>query len=208
MNARHWIAGEWTGIPTIDSIDPATGEAVGQFADGGAIEADAAIAAARHVFDHTAWAQDARLRQDVLLGWAAALEAEREMLATLLTRENGPGIDPATDIGALIDSTTRDAVQRTIERACGMAGRVLLRGTCSGHAFLSPTLVEHSDPKAFFCQDEIFGPFVTLEVFENETEAIDKANDTVFGLSASVWTHDGARVSRRACAAQRHRVDQ
>ncbi len=189
MNARHWIAGEWTGIPTIDSIDPATGEAVGQFADGGAIEADAAIAAARHVFDHTAWAQDARLRQDVLLGWAAALEAEREMLATLLTRENGPGIDPATDIGALIDSTTRDAVQRTIERACGMAGRVLLRGTCSGHAL-------------------IFGPFVTLEVFENETEAIDKANDTVFGLSASVWTHDGARVSRRACAAQRHRVDQ
>jgi acyl-CoA reductase-like NAD-dependent aldehyde dehydrogenase len=77
---------------------------------------------------------------------------------------------------------------------------VLLRGTCSGHAFLSPTLVEHGDPKAFFCQDEIFGPFVTLEVFENEMEAIDKANDTVFGLSASVWTHDGARAFRVARA--------
>ncbi|MBR8003121.1 aldehyde dehydrogenase family protein [Burkholderia vietnamiensis] len=419
MNARHWIAGEWTGMPNIDSIDPATGEAVGQFADGGAIEADAAIAAARHVFDHTAWAQDARLRQDVLLGWASALEAERDMLATLLTRENGkaiaqsrgeiagaisevryyaglarhiaghvlepepgtistmlreaagvaaiivpwnapavllvrslapalaagctaivkpaaqtslltaamlrcfertalpegavnlvnerghaasqrlvdshdvdvvsftgstatgkkimaaaadsmkklslelggksccvvfddadiaviaprlaraatiisgqqctaarrvlvhasraaemrkhlasalaplsvgPGVDPATDIGALIDGTTRDAMQQTIERACGMAERVLLQGTCSGHAFLSPTLVEHGDPKAFFCQDEIFGPFVTLEVFENEMEAIDKANDTVFGLSASAWAHDGARAFRVARA--------
>ncbi|MBB5509091.1 aldehyde dehydrogenase family protein [Paraburkholderia atlantica] len=419
MNARHWIAGEWTGTPNIDSIDPATGDAIGRFADGGSSEADAAIAAARHAFDRTTWAQDARLRQDVLLGWASALEAERDMLATLLTRENGkaiaqsrgeiagaisevryyaglarhiaghvlepepgtistmlreaagvaaiivpwnapavllvrslapalaagctvivkpaaqtslltaamlrcfehtalpegavnlvnergyaasqrlvdshgvdvvsftgstatgkkimaaaadsmkklslelggksccvvfddadvaaiaprlaraatiisgqqctaarrvlvhasraaqmreqlasalaslrvgPGIDPATDIGALIDGTTRDAVARTIERACGTAERVLLRGTCSGHAFLSPTLVEHDDPKAFFCQDEIFGPFVTLEVFENEMEAIEKANDTVFGLSASVWTHDGARALRVARA--------
>lgn len=419
MNARHWIAGEWTGAPNIDSIDPATGEAIGRFADGGSCEADAAIAAARHAFDRTTWAQDARLRQDVLLGWASALEAERDMLATLLTRENGkaiaqsrgeiagaisevryyaglarhiaghvlepepgtistmlreaagvaaiivpwnapavllvrslapalaagctaivkpaaqtslltaamlrcfehtalpegavnlvneqghaasqrfvdshgvdvvsftgstatgkkimaaaadsmkklslelggksccvvfddadiaaiaprlaraatiisgqqctaarrvlvhasraaqmrehlasalaslrvgPGIDRATDIGPLIDGTTRDAVQRTIERACGMAERVLLRGTGSGYAFLSPTLVEHGDPKAFFCQDEIFGPFVTLEVFENEAEAIEKANDTVFGLSASVWTHDGARALRVARA--------
>ncbi|RZF26370.1 aldehyde dehydrogenase family protein [Paraburkholderia sp. UYCP14C] len=419
MNARHWIAGEWTGTPNLDSIDPATGEPIGRFADGGSSEADAAIAAARHAFDRTTWAQDARLRQDVLLGWASALEAERDVLATLLTRENGkaiaqsrgeiagaisevryyaglarhiaghvlepepgtistmlreaagvaaiivpwnapavllvrslapalaagctaivkpaaqtslltaamlrcfehtalpegavnlvnergyaasqrlvdshgvdvvsftgstatgkqimaaaadsmkklslelggksccvvfddadvaaiaprlaraatiisgqqctaarrvlvhasraaqmrehlasalaslrvgPGIDPATDIGALIDGTTRDAVARTIERACAMAERVLLRGTCSGHAFLSPTLVEHDDPKAFFCQDEIFAPFVTLEVFENEMEAIEKANDTVFGLSASVWTHDGARALRVARA--------
>ncbi|WP_244145038.1 aldehyde dehydrogenase family protein [Paraburkholderia tuberum] len=140
MNASRWIAGEWTGTPTLDSIDPATGEAIGQFADGGADEADAAIAAARHGFDRTTWAQDARLRQDVLLG----------------------------------------------------AG--------SGHAFLSPTLVEHGDPKAFFCQDEIFGLFVTLEVFESEQEALEKANDTVFGLSASVWTHDGARALRTARA--------
>ncbi|MGF6701260.1 acyl-CoA reductase-like NAD-dependent aldehyde dehydrogenase [Paraburkholderia sp. MM5496-R1] len=140
MNASRRIAGEWTGTPTLDSIDPATGEAIGQFADGGADEADAAIAAARHGFDRTTWAQDARLRQDVLLG----------------------------------------------------AG--------SGHAFLSPTLVEHGDPKAFFCQDEIFGLFVTLEVFESEQEALEKANDTDFGLSASVWTHEGAHALRTARA--------
>ena len=92
MNARHWIAGEWTGTPDIDSIDPATGEAIGRFADGGSSEADAATAAARRAFDRTTWAQDARLRQDVLLGWASALEAERDTLATLLTRQNGKAI--------------------------------------------------------------------------------------------------------------------
>ena len=92
MKAPHWIAGAWVGMPSVDSIDPATGESIGQFADGGAPEADAAIAAARHVFDRTTWAQDARLRQDVLLAWAAALDAQREPLATLLTRENGKAI--------------------------------------------------------------------------------------------------------------------
>jgi acyl-CoA reductase-like NAD-dependent aldehyde dehydrogenase len=112
------------------------------------------------------------------------------------------------DIGPLIDAATRDAVDQTIARACNEADRVLLRGKRSGHAFLSPTLVEHSDPKGFFCQEEIFGPFVTLETFDTEAQAIEKANDTVFGLSASVWTHDGARLSDRACVAQRHGVDQ
>ena len=60
--------------------------------------------------------------------------------------------------------------------------------------------VEHSDPKAFFCQEEIFGPFVTLETFDSEEQAIAQANDTMFGLSASVWTHDGARAFRVARA--------
>src|SRR5260370_28101764 len=92
MNAPHWIAGAWVGMPSVDSIDPAIGEAIGQCGDGGEPEADAAIAAARHVFDRTTWAQDARLRQDVLLAWATALDAQREPLATLLTRENGKAI--------------------------------------------------------------------------------------------------------------------
>lgn len=123
-----------------------------------------------------------------------------KLASALASLKVGPGIDPATDIGALIDAATRDSVEHTIERACATADRLLLRGAPSGHAFLSPTLVEHADPKAFFCQDEIFGPFVTLEVFENEQEAILKANDTVFGLSASVWTNDGPRAFRMARA--------
>ncbi|MFJ1260650.1 hypothetical protein [Cupriavidus sp. CuC1] len=67
MNAQHWIAGAWTGEPSADSVNPADGTLIGQFADGGTWQAEAAIAAARHVFERTTWGQDARLRQDVLL---------------------------------------------------------------------------------------------------------------------------------------------
>jgi betaine-aldehyde dehydrogenase len=95
MNAQHWIAGTWTGTPTQPAIDPATGEPIGLYADGGAAEADAAIAAARAVFDRTTWAQDARLRQNVLLDWATALDAKREELAMLMARENGKAIAQA-----------------------------------------------------------------------------------------------------------------
>jgi acyl-CoA reductase-like NAD-dependent aldehyde dehydrogenase len=137
-----------------------------------------------------------------ILVHASKLGEMRGKLAMALANlKVGPGIDPHSDIGALIDRTSRDQVQATIERACDLADAVVLRGTASeSGAFLSPTLVEHGDPNAFFCQEEIFGPFVTLEAFETESEAIAKANNTVFGLSASVWTHDTARAFRIARA--------
>jgi hypothetical protein len=58
--ARHWIDGEWTGSDTVsESINPATGEVLGRWADGGEAEARAAVAAARRAFDTTPWSRDA-----------------------------------------------------------------------------------------------------------------------------------------------------
>ncbi len=103
MNAQHWIGGAWTGEPSADSVNPADGTLIGQFADGGIWQAEAAIAAARHVFERTTWGRDARLRQDVLLAWTGALEAERERLASLLTAENGKPVAQARgEVGAAI----------------------------------------------------------------------------------------------------------
>lgn len=424
MRVQHWIGGQWVGTPTIESIDPATGEVIGYFADGGIPECAAAVAAARDACDRTTWPQDARTRQNALLAWANALESEAAALASLLTQENGktiaqsrgeiaaaisevryyaglarhvpghalepepgvfstilrepagvagiivpwnapavllvrsvapalaagctvvvkpaaqttlfnaamlrllesrwlppgvvnvvgeagfaaaehlvkshdvdvisftgstatgkkimasaadsvkklslelggksccvvfddadvaavaprlaraatiisgqqctaarrvlvheacaaamrehlcgalaalrtgPGSAASTDMGPLIDFAARATVENAVANACDAADAVLLRGQrldgpYERGAFLTPTLVEHSDPNAFFCQEEIFGPFLVLETFGSEAEALEKANNTVFGLSASVWTDNAARAMRVARA--------
>jgi acyl-CoA reductase-like NAD-dependent aldehyde dehydrogenase len=106
-------------------------------------------------------------------------------------------------MGPLIDRAARDAVERRINEAFDTCDKVLLRSKRVGSreaAFLTPALIAHSDPNASFCQEEIFGPLVTIETFETEEEAVAKANNTMFGLAASVWTNDGARALRVASA--------
>jgi acyl-CoA reductase-like NAD-dependent aldehyde dehydrogenase len=115
----------------------------------------------------------------------------------------GNGLEQGTSIGPLIDRPARDKVADEIARACAAAEEVILPGGPTGGergAFLAPALVHHQDSTASFVQDEIFGPFLVLEHFEDERDAVRRANDTRFGLSASVWTSDGAAALRIARA--------
>jgi betaine-aldehyde dehydrogenase len=100
--ARHWIDGGWLGSGAVaDSYNPATGELLGQFADGGEAEARAAAAAARRAFDSTGWAQNRTLRTRALLDLADRFEACSTELALMLTRENGKTLAEATlEVGA------------------------------------------------------------------------------------------------------------
>src|SRR5579863_2957373 len=91
--AQHWIDGEWVDSGTIsDSLNPATGEVLGQWYNGGEAEAAAAIAAARRTFDTTSWGRDRALRNKVLLEMAERFAAHAEELGTLVTKENGKKI--------------------------------------------------------------------------------------------------------------------
>ncbi len=79
--AEHWINGAWVESDTVsDSINPATGEVLGQWEDGGEAEARAAVAAARRAFDNSSWARARNLRNQALLEMAAAVDAHAEEL--------------------------------------------------------------------------------------------------------------------------------
>src|SRR5579859_2866837 len=74
--AKHWIDGEWVGSGSVsESINPATGEVLGRWADGGEVEARAAVAAARRAFETSLWPRDRVLRNKVLVEMAERFDA-------------------------------------------------------------------------------------------------------------------------------------
>jgi betaine-aldehyde dehydrogenase len=88
--AEHWIGGVWIGSDAVsESINPATGEVLGRWADGGETEARAAIAAARRAFDTTPWSRDRNLRHKALSEMADRFDAHADKLGPLVTKENG-----------------------------------------------------------------------------------------------------------------------
>jgi betaine-aldehyde dehydrogenase len=108
----------------------------------------------------------------------------------------GPGGDPRSQMGALIDLPNRARIEALIQQAAD-EGKMVLQGQALAQgAFLTPTLFRIDDLRSSLVQDELFGPIVSLETFEDESEAIMKANATSYGLAASVFTQNGTRAMR------------
>ncbi len=108
----------------------------------------------------------------------------------------GPGSDPASEMGSLIDMDNQARVMRLIEQA-GDEGRMILKGgPLDKGAFLTPTLFAIDDVTSPLVQEELFGPIVSVETWGDEAEAIAKANATPYGLAASVFTTNGERALR------------
>ncbi|MFI9386681.1 aldehyde dehydrogenase family protein [Kutzneria sp. NPDC052558] len=123
--ALNWIGGEWLAARTVGtSTNPATGEVVGRFADGGAAEADAGIAAARRAFRETSWSRDRQLRHRVLSELADRFDARAEVLAASLTRENGKTLHEAGLELGLVSATLRHSAGQALT-AAGVAAEAL-----------------------------------------------------------------------------------
>jgi betaine-aldehyde dehydrogenase len=120
--AKHWIEGEWTESDTVsESINPATGAVLGEWADGGEAEAAAAIAAARRAFDTSPWSRDRRLRHRSLSEMADRFDAHAQELGTLVTKENGKklaeGMFESTTAGATLRHAAAQAITDTFASA-------------------------------------------------------------------------------------------
>jgi betaine-aldehyde dehydrogenase len=106
--ALNWIDGEWQTPGNISqSFNPANGEVVGEFADGGRAEADAGIASARRAFRATSWGRDRALRHKVLAELADRFDDQAEALARLLSSENGKTLFEARLEAGLASRTLR-----------------------------------------------------------------------------------------------------
>ncbi|QHK18556.1 aldehyde dehydrogenase family protein [Pseudarthrobacter psychrotolerans] len=138
----------------------------------------------------------------ILVEAPVADELRRRMRGSLAAVKVGPGDDPESQIGPMIDAANARRVDEAVEAATSYSTVLVRGGRPHGQdsAFYAPSLLEVDRVDVPIVQEEVFGPVATFEIFETEEEAIAKANATEYGLAASIWTRDidrPLRVGRR-----------
>lgn len=117
----------------------------------------------------------------------------------------GPAYDYSIDVGSLTNASQLTTVTGHVADAVALGATVLAGGTPLpdlGPLFYEPTILAGVTPQMKLYRDETFGPVVSIYPFTDVDDAVAQANDTAYGLNASVWSRSGARG--RAVAARLH----
>jgi acyl-CoA reductase-like NAD-dependent aldehyde dehydrogenase len=113
----------------------------------------------------------------------------------------GTGLDGETDVGPMIHQRQLRIVEAHVEDAVARGARVLTGGSRSqelGENFYRPTVLADVTHDMRIMREETFGPVLPVMAFDSDDEAVRLANDSEYGLAASVWTRDRARGERLA----------
>ncbi len=108
----------------------------------------------------------------------------------------GDPMDEATDVSALISGDERDRVVAWIEEAVAAGATVATGGTVDDDGVLAPTVLTDVDRSMKVCTEEVFGPVVAIDRFDDIGDALGAANDSRYGLQAGVFTSDVATAMR------------
>jgi betaine-aldehyde dehydrogenase len=131
-------------------------------------------------------------------------EVRRRLAVRLEAVKVGPAADPASDMGPMITMDNVKRVNALVDAAIADGARVVVRGgpfregPLSRGAFYRPTLLEIDRHDIPIAQEEVFGPVLVMQAFDSESEAVALANDSRYGLAASVWSTDVDRPLRIA----------
>ena len=131
---------------------------------------------------------------------SVADEFARKLVARIGALVVGRGQDEGVDVGPLIDQNAVDSVSQLVTDAVHDGARLVVGGKPGDGpgTFYPPTVLVDVPAESEIVRQEIFGPVAPITTFASEDEAIDRANDTEYGLSSYVYTRDLARTIRVA----------
>ncbi len=122
------------------------------------------------------------------------------VVATAASWQPDDPLLPDTTMGPLVDEASLRRVLGQLDRGARQGAQVRLGGSrvreASGGPYLEPTVVTGAGPDNVLVREELFGPVLAVQVFDDEAEAVRIASDTEYGLAAGLWTADLGRAHR------------